>query len=928
MYGNNSSFNQGNGKTRLNSNPQGTSRLLPIDSLITEIRTATDHSSASPQNLICLDLADIYPLGGVLGRKLTTPLRQAIMSWCETSFSARGLCFVENDLLCLWLPDNPDRTLESVLNQAAERFTHPWHINIDSRSVPVICNITMAGLSLADKAIDAQDLIAAASGALAISRAEQKIFIHSEQTPWQDHAANCLAKRLELCVRQDMTGFSVNFQPVVNLTSGSWLGLEALCCWQDPELGRVPPREFIPILEQQGLISTLGRWLADVAVEQCVLLELHKLSAFFLSINVSPLQLMDDGFAAEVLQLLDKHNYPPDKLCLEVNCGQGLTFSASACAMLKKLQERGVTVIYDDFSFSREALDYLATLPVSGLKTELAFLSGLSGIQLSYLLAALTDICAASKLHPIAKGIETEEQLEMCRLRGIRAGQGYHLARPFGCQDLEQHIARFSADNAKQLPCLLPEKRNLNQWLSKHKNLLVTPNLFRLLDRCVHILLEDSSLPESMEKILATMGQHFQVARAFAYLRNDDGSYSNFFEWCAPNIAPQGHLHRHVPIHKAMLQAFREDGMLITSDIAELPPPLFELLRKHDVKSLVMLPMWQKDDLVGFLGFNDIKVRDWSPESIIMLWNVCMMLAEKIKRASVEDNNRGNILTEVLNGTGLNVVVSDLETDEIVWVNDVLRAQYDIGDMLVGRKCYEIIQGKTQRCPFCRVPELVANPDLGQVTFEHHNKYWNKTFIVYNSILTWENDRRVHVEYSLDITEQRQSQSQLEYFATMDALTGVMNRSTLLGKLKSMLKQAEQKKQQLSLAFVDVDKLKRTNDFYGHSFGDQLLINAVDAIHTCVRREDITGRLGGDEFLVIFPRCKKSLAATRINRARTRLMRNTDPCGEPMSFSFGVVENTELEFKDNDCYVSELLDIADARMREYKLATVSHKDIR
>lgn len=377
------------------------------------------------------------------------------------------------------------------------------------------------------------------------------------------------------------------------------------------------------------------------------------------------------------------------------------------------------------------------------------------------------------------------------------------------------------------------------------------------------------------------------------------------------------------------MRLFKENGMLLAADILSLDAEVREFMDRLEAKSAALLPMWQGDELVGIVGFDDAERRDWLPETVIVLWNLCLLMADKVKQGNNPPltESKADILTEVLNSTGLNVVVSDLETDEIIWANDLAKTQYGIESWPERRKCYEVL-GETERCSFCRVPELLANPDLGQITFEHHNAYWDRTFIVYSGIMDWEDGRKVHVEYSLDVTEHKKNQTQLEHFATTDALTGVLNRNALLHKLKGALQEAHQKKHIVSIAFIDVDKLKQANDLFGHNCGDELLLKTVEAIRGYIRNDDAIGRLGGDEFVVIFPQCRKAMALSRMNKARNRLARNRLPSGDAMTFSFGVTENSEQDYAATDAYASRLIDIADARMREFKLATVPEKDIR
>ncbi len=904
--------------------------LPHIHQLGKDLRKAMAINPGSPQSLLCLDLSDLHKISQIFGWNTGTELRKTIINWCTgPNFPHSVLYDAEGDIFCLWFPNKTCAEIEEIAAEISSRCAEPWLLSPGGRTVPCVCDIFLSVLCVSSGNLLSLNLIELIIHSLGIARAEKRIYVHDSKSNWQENEHQKRVRLLNESVEQNMAGFSVAFQPIIDMNTGTWSGLEALCRWHHPELGLVPPLIFIPETERQGLIIPIGYWILEFAIEQCMSLKLNCYEDFFLTVNVSPLQLMDTNFAENLLDLLEKYKFPPNKLYLEIKDADGSAMSGFARSILQKVRSGGVRIILDDFHPGHTTTNNLSSLPVDCLKSERAFMQNSQDSLLPYFLSALAAVAQTNGLAYIAKGVELLRHLETIKDSGANYAQGYFLSKPLDRYALEKRLECFVLPQEKLFP-LAPEPVNISQWLSRQNNMIMTPSLFRLLNTCLKTLLSGQEIDDAINNMLNIVGDYFTVQHAFVFTRNADDSYKNTNSWSAENGAERAQDLQNIFLSPALLRLFKEDGMVIASDTDSLDTDVREFTDLLTAKAVAMLPMWQGDDLVGFVGLDDAERRDWMPETIIVLWNLCLLMADKVRRPNAAPmmESKTNIITEVLNNTGLNVVVSDLETDEILWVNDMAKAQYGLDSFPEGRRCYELLQGRSERCPFCRVPELLANPDLGQITFEQHNDYWNRTFIVYSGLMDWEDGRKVHVEYSLDITEHKKNQTQLEHFATTDALTGVLNRNALIHKLKCVLHDAHQSQQTVSLAFVDVDKLKQANDLYGHSIGDELLLKTVEAIRGYVRTDDVVGRLGGDEFVIVFPQCRKNMAFSRMNRARNRLARNRLPSGESMTFSFGVAENNELAYSDNDAYLSQLIDIADSRMREFKLATVPEKDIR
>ena len=161
-------------------------------------------------------------------------------------------------------------------------------------------------------------------------------------------------------------GLCLHYQPVVDLSNGSMVGVEALARWQDAELGAVPPDEFIPLAESTGLIVELGRWVLERACRQAAAWS----DDLVVSVNVSPVQLRDPMFVDDVKIALGDSGLAPERLCLEVTETAIVTDVADAAAVLRRVCDLGVQFALDDFGTGHSSLTLLRNLPLQTVKID------------------------------------------------------------------------------------------------------------------------------------------------------------------------------------------------------------------------------------------------------------------------------------------------------------------------------------------------------------------------------------------------------------------------------------------------------------------------------------------------------------------------------------------------------------------------------
>ena len=250
----------------------------------------------------------------------------------------------------------------------------------------------------------------------------------------------------------DEKGLRVCYQPLVDLTHGSIVGFEALVRWSHPVHGQVSPARFVPVAEEFGLISELGRMVLSTATAQ-----IQQWSSTFripltAHVNVSGVDLANAGFVAMVEEVLQVSGLPTSQLVLEVTESAVEPQLETARARFDSLHEIGVRVALDDFGTGRTALAYLQTLAVDILKVDRSYLDAVDEHRADDLLRGVISLGQALGMEVYGEGIEDEPQCLRLRRNGCDIGQGYLFARPLPTEDAAAYLRRQAAPASVALP--------------------------------------------------------------------------------------------------------------------------------------------------------------------------------------------------------------------------------------------------------------------------------------------------------------------------------------------------------------------------------------------------------------------------------------------------------------------------------------------
>jgi diguanylate cyclase (GGDEF)-like protein len=295
-----------------------------------------------------------------------------------------------------------------------------------------------------DDGTDADTLFNNAEAALKKAKASRDRYLFYAQKMTETVALSLgIENRLRRALEREE--FVLHYQPKVSIATGKLTGAEALIRWNDPVSGLTPPGRFIPILEETGLIHDVGRWALHKAIEDYQRWRNDGLPAVRIAVNVSPLQLRNRNFAAEIQQAVSVSAYAAAGLQLEITESVIMQDVAHSISSLLAIRELGVTIAIDDFGTGFSSLNYLAKLPVDTLKIDRSFVvemvSATGGMTL---VSVIINLAQALKLNTVAEGVETEEQLRQLRSLGCDEMQGYLFGKPVPIESFEQKYMSFS----------------------------------------------------------------------------------------------------------------------------------------------------------------------------------------------------------------------------------------------------------------------------------------------------------------------------------------------------------------------------------------------------------------------------------------------------------------------------------------------------
>lgn len=242
-------------------------------------------------------------------------------------------------------------------------------------------------------------------------------------------------ERILLALREDE--MTLDYQPVVSRQPRALRKLEALVRWRHPDLGRLAPDRFIPMVEANAAaVSALTEWVIGRAIRDYLDLQAQGV-AVPIAVNVSPRNVLDLAFPDRIEQALRKAGMPAHQLCIEITESAALQDIGTALDILSRIRLKGMHLAIDDFGTGSSSLTLLRRMPFSAVKIDRSFIADMQASRDSQaIVKAIIDLTRNIELENIAEGVETEETAALLETLGVDMMQGYLFARPMPAADV------------------------------------------------------------------------------------------------------------------------------------------------------------------------------------------------------------------------------------------------------------------------------------------------------------------------------------------------------------------------------------------------------------------------------------------------------------------------------------------------------------
>lgn len=265
---------------------------------------------------------------------------------------------------------------------------------------------------------------------------------------------------LEMDLREALENdeFFLAYQPTIDLNDMSPTGVEALIRWRHPTRGVVQPDDFVPLLEETGMIVEIGKWVLEEACSQGA--AWHEAGyPIGMAVNVSGRQLDTDQLLADIEGALSQSGLDPTALTIEITETTLMRNAEETAHRLTAVKQLGVRIAIDDFGTGYSSLAHLQRFPVDALKIDRSFISGMrNNEEGETLIRTLVQLGKALSIQTFAEGIEQQQELSLLKDEHCDSGQGFLFARPLDAADTETFLQKC-AENITPALAQVPQHR-------------------------------------------------------------------------------------------------------------------------------------------------------------------------------------------------------------------------------------------------------------------------------------------------------------------------------------------------------------------------------------------------------------------------------------------------------------------------------------
>ncbi|MDG5788807.1 EAL domain-containing protein [Evansella sp. AB-P1] len=379
--------------------------------------------------VLFIDLDRFKFVNDTLGHSYGDLLLQQVAKRLVHSIGEKNMLFRTggDEFICLLDNVTGEANVVEKINKILKAFTIPFRLAQMEIHVTISVGMSMYPYD----GNDAEVLISTADSAM--YRAKKKGRNQFEKANVEVNAGAFERLVIENYLRKALPNgeFLIDYQPQVDLKEDKIIGFEALLRWNQPDLGRIPPSEFIPIAEETGLILPIGQWVLERACFQIKEWEQAGVYSVKVAVNISTQQFLQRNFVDTIKSVINKTRINPKKLELEITEGMIIHDIDAAISILQQLTDVGVKISIDDFGTGYSSLSYLKNLPVNTVKIDRSFVFDIDTNPSSKALtSAITTLAHDLNLHVVAEGVESYQQLSYIKRSSCDVVQGFYFSKP------------------------------------------------------------------------------------------------------------------------------------------------------------------------------------------------------------------------------------------------------------------------------------------------------------------------------------------------------------------------------------------------------------------------------------------------------------------------------------------------------------------
>jgi len=469
-------------------------RTLFFQTLRDAIELAQDKSWRIAVMFITLDRFKIIndSLGPALGDELLRQFSTRLVRCVRLRDTVGRLGGDEFALILTMTRDQKEEEAVAVANEVREALRAPFDLHGQQAALTASIGIAM----YPDDALDPGTLVKYADVAMVRAREAGRDGYRFFTAGMNVQVLARLDLEIALRGALDDHQFELHYQPKLDLNTGRISGVEALLRWRRPAFGLVYPAEFVPVMEETGMVVRVGAWIIDEACRQIAAWNEAGVRDVRVAVNVSSRQFVEGDLEGDICAAIERHRIDPGLLELELTESALMSNAEHTIQVLTSLKSLGIKIAIDDFGTGYSSLAYLKRFPIDKLKIDIAFVRDITtNADDAAIAVAIISMAHSLHMQVIAEGVESRAQMALLRRHRCDEIQGFHFSRALPADEL----AKLALENRAQPQRPSADDRNVQTLLVVDDDVNILSSLHRLFRRDNYRVLTAASPAEAFE---------------------------------------------------------------------------------------------------------------------------------------------------------------------------------------------------------------------------------------------------------------------------------------------------------------------------------------------------------------------------------------------------------------------------------------------